>query len=195
MHITADDLVDALRSQDLRITEPRRLVCEIIARRHGDHLTASAIYEAVSSGSSGSVDRATVYRTLDALEEAGAVRHSHLGNGPTVYHLAEEAGHHHLVCTECGRTVSVRSETIAPLIGTLEEATVEADEAFAAMLERAQGWARAELDHVFEEEDKVLERLREQARLAGEENASKERLGDLLISLIAVVQAKSGRGG
>jgi Fur family ferric uptake transcriptional regulator len=123
MHITADDLVDALRSQDLRITEPRRLVCEIIARRHGDHLTASAIYEAVSSGSSGSVDRATVYRTLDALEEAGAVRHSHFGNGPTVYHLAEEAGHHHLVCTECGRTVSVRSETIAPLIGTLEEAT------------------------------------------------------------------------
>lgn len=102
------------------------------------------------------------------------------------------------------RALEARSEEIAalkmnPLLlryeGTLEEATDEAEEAFAAMLERAQGWARAELDHVFEEEDKVLEHLREQARLAGEENASKERLGDLLISLIAVVQAKSGRGG
>jgi Fur family transcriptional regulator, ferric uptake regulator len=123
MHITADDLIGVLRSEDLRITEPRRLVCEVIATRHAEHLTAAAIIEAVASETGGSVDRATVYRTLDVLEEAGAIKHGHIGHGPTVYHLAEESDHQHLVCQSCHRTVAIQASDLAPLLTEIESST------------------------------------------------------------------------
>jgi Fur family ferric uptake transcriptional regulator len=123
MHITADDLISILRAEDLRITEPRRLVCEVIAARHDDHLTAAAIYDAVESETDGSVDRATVYRTLEVLESAGAIKHGHIGHGPTVYHLAEESGHQHLVCQSCGRTVTVGTTALVPFLDTIRATT------------------------------------------------------------------------
>ncbi len=123
MHITAEDLIEHLRTQGLRITEPRRLVCEVIAKRHSEHLTAAAIYDIVRSGTDGGLDRATVYRTLDALEEAGAIRHSHIGHGPTVYHLADTAEHQHLLCTRCGRTIAIDRSTISELLETITNET------------------------------------------------------------------------
>ena len=101
------------------------------------------------------------------------------------------------------RALESRAEELAalkqnPVLLRYEGAAGEdgagAEQTYTAMLNRAHGWARAELDHVFQEEDKVLEHLQEQARLAGEEAASKDSLDDLLISLIAVVQPKSGQG-
>jgi Fur family ferric uptake transcriptional regulator len=123
MHITADDLVEVLRAGDLRITEPRRLVCDVIATRHAEHLTAAAIYDAVQSDFGGDLDRATVYRTLDALEEAGAIKHGHIGHGPTVYHLADEAPHQHMVCSRCERTVTIDVGTVQPFLDTIVERT------------------------------------------------------------------------
>ena len=49
------------------------------------------------------VHRASVYRALEALTDAGIVQHVHLGHGATAYHLADEAGEHlHLQCEVCG---------------------------------------------------------------------------------------------
>jgi len=123
MHITADDLIAVLRAEDLRITEPRRLVCEVIATRHDDHLTAASIYDAVESETHGGVDRATVYRTLEVLESAGAIKHGHIGHGPTVYHLAEESPHQHLVCQSCGRTVTVGAADLVPFLDAVRADT------------------------------------------------------------------------
>jgi Fur family ferric uptake transcriptional regulator len=123
MHITADDLVEVLRAGDLRITEPRRLVCDVIATRHAEHLTAAAIYDAVQSDFGGDLDRATVYRTLDALEDAGAIKHGHIGHGPTVYHLADEAPHQHMVCSRCERTVTIDLGTVQPFLDAIVERT------------------------------------------------------------------------
>ncbi|KAA3636019.1 MAG: transcriptional repressor [Armatimonadetes bacterium] len=123
MHISADDLVDVLRSEGLRITNPRRLVCTVIAERHSDHLTAAAIFDAVSTRSDGDLDIATVYRTLDVLEQAGAIKHGHIGHGPTVYHLAYEADHQHLVCSSCGSTVSIPTRDLRSFIDVITERT------------------------------------------------------------------------
>lgn len=123
MHITADDLIAVLRSEDLRITDGRRLVCEVIAKRHAEHLTAAGIYDIVQSDTHGDLDRATVYRTLDALESAGAIKHGHIGHGPTVYHLAEDADHQHLVCSKCGRTVAVDRSDIEGFLTAIEKNT------------------------------------------------------------------------
>lgn len=123
MHVSPDELIDVLRRDGLRITEPRRLVCEVVATRHHEHLTAAAIYDIVRTESDGDLDRATVYRTLDALESAGVIRHGHIGHGPTVYHLSEESSHQHVVCDTCGTVRSIDDDSIAPLIAAIESGT------------------------------------------------------------------------
>ncbi len=50
----------------------------------------------------------TVYRTLQSLAEVGAVDALHMANGETLYrHCLNGDHHHHLVCTQCGRTVEI----------------------------------------------------------------------------------------
>lgn len=123
MHIEAETLIDALRSQGLRITKARRAVCAIVAERHDDHLTAAKILDEVRARENASADQSTVYRTLDALEEADLLVHSHLGHGPAVYHLADEAAHQHVVCRNCGATASVPTAGLSEWLAELERAT------------------------------------------------------------------------
>lgn len=107
VHIGPEDLVAALRAEGYRITAARRALCEVIAAAHDQHLSAADIYSRTRAHAGRRVDRATVYRTLEALQDAGLLAHSHLGHGPSVYHLADEAGHQHLICASCGKTLTI----------------------------------------------------------------------------------------
>lgn len=49
----------------------------------------------------------TVYRTLQAMAEAGTVDTLRADTGESVYRLCSEHHHHHLVCRDCGATVEV----------------------------------------------------------------------------------------
>ena len=109
MGIAASALVEGLRRAGLRVTKARRSVCAVLADAgEHEHLTAADVAERA-----GKVDLSTVYRTLDALEEIGLVRHVHLGHGPGAYHVAPVDDHHHLVCDSCGATVDVPMEDLA----------------------------------------------------------------------------------
>jgi Fur family ferric uptake transcriptional regulator len=123
MHITSDRLLDALRAEGLRITSARRAVCEIIARSHGDHLTAQTIHDATRHELQADVDRSTVYRTLEALETAQVLQHSHIGQGASVYHLASEPRHQHLLCAQCGATQSLAAEDLTAVIDEIQRRT------------------------------------------------------------------------
>lgn len=60
------------------------------------------------------VDKSTVYRFLDELEQLGIIDHVHLGHGPAVYHFGDQS-HHHLVCEACGTVVEVPIEAFLNL--------------------------------------------------------------------------------
>jgi len=122
MHITADDLIATLRINGLRITDARRAVCGVIARSHGDHLDAATIHDRVNRDLGTDIDLSTVYRTLEALEEAGAVRHAHLGEA-AVYHLSEEQPHQHLVCRVCGSTTALPASDLTGFLASVENLT------------------------------------------------------------------------
>ncbi|HEU4915993.1 MAG TPA: Fur family transcriptional regulator [Acidimicrobiia bacterium] len=119
MHITATKLVDALGERGYRITKARRAVCEVVAAAHDEHLSAADIYQRARETTGTRLDRSTVYRTLEALEDAGLLAHSHLGHGPSVYHLAEDAGHQHLICRNCGRTMTLPPEEADRIAGAI----------------------------------------------------------------------------
>jgi Fur family ferric uptake transcriptional regulator len=65
------------------------------------------------------VNLSTVYRGLEALEQVGLVRHTHLGAGGSTYHLAAASDHLHLQCNNCGRIISLEqsaAESFAALV-------------------------------------------------------------------------------
>jgi len=122
MHITADDLLDALRGQGNRITNSRRGVCEVIAQSHDDHLDAGKILEQVRAQGY-AADQSTVYRTLEALEAAGVLHHGHLGHSAAVYHLSDESAHQHLVCDNCGTTMTLDAGVLSAWAASIEAST------------------------------------------------------------------------
>ena len=112
----ADDLIDALRHEGLRITRSRRAICEVLAESPEAHLSAAQIQVAAQELIGSSINESTVYRTLDTLEERGYLHHIHPGHAPGVIHLSVVAEHHHLVCENCGRIVDVPFGELEPLV-------------------------------------------------------------------------------
>ena len=119
MHLSADDLVNALRERSLRITKARRAICEVLATSHEEHMSAMDILERARDKAGVAIDQSTVYRTLDVLEEFGYLHHVHLGHGAGVYHLSEESDHQHLVCEHCGTSVEIPLEELAPVLASV----------------------------------------------------------------------------
>ncbi len=110
--------VETLRERRLKLTPQRRLIVETI-HNAGGHITAEDIISQVQARMPG-INKSTVYRTLDLLEEAGCVVKSELGN-QSVYHHTEEGRHHHLVCVSCGSTTDCDEGLFTAVVALLVE--------------------------------------------------------------------------
>jgi Fur family ferric uptake transcriptional regulator len=95
--VVGPDLAVKLHARGLRVTPQRERVLAMV--RNLGHATPEEISDAVPE-----VDLATVYRTLDVLEEIGMVRHTHLDHGAPAYRPAED-DHVHVVCHDCGSVI------------------------------------------------------------------------------------------
>ena len=97
--------VSALDRAGYRLTEPRRSLAALIAD-HDGHFTAAELVAEARSQRLG-VGRATVFRTLDVLEELGTIERLDLPSGEHAYVGCEPIHHHHVVCSGCGRTSEI----------------------------------------------------------------------------------------
>ena len=61
------------------------------------------------------VNRSTVYRTLDVLEQLGIVRHSHGRDGREEFHVAPASEHGHATCERCGAVLELQGDEVAGL--------------------------------------------------------------------------------
>jgi Fur family ferric uptake transcriptional regulator len=68
------------------------------------------------------VGRASVYRTLEQLEELNLVNRLEMGRGTASYERIEPTGehHHHAVCEKCGRVEPFEDPGLERAIGRLE---------------------------------------------------------------------------
>lgn len=67
-----------------------------------------------------SVGRASVYRTLDRLEQLRLIQRVDVGGDAVGYERVDpKAHHHHLVCQECGRLSPFTSEPLEAAIETV----------------------------------------------------------------------------
>ncbi len=116
-HVAGDatDALAVLREHGLRLTGPRRRVVEVLFSAAGP---VSA--ETISTTLDGSVDPASVYRTLEALERTGLVQHVHFGHGAGLYEPFRDERRAYAVCETCGVVRAVSSaelDAVRRLIG------------------------------------------------------------------------------
>ena len=76
-------IVTAFDRAGLRVTEPRRSLAALIAEQDG-HFTAADLVQAAQAQRLG-IGRATVFRTLEVLEDLGAVERLDLPSGEHAY--------------------------------------------------------------------------------------------------------------
>ena len=102
-----DTLKAILKSKGYSLTEPRKLVFELMLDR--DPQTIAEII----TRANGRVDRATVYRTTQLFENIGITHRLNIG---WKYKLelsdAFVGHHHHLHCTNCGKTYDLPANTM-----------------------------------------------------------------------------------
>lgn len=98
-------LLDALDRGGYRVTEPRRVVVELIGARSG-HFTAADLVDDARRRRL-RIGRATIFRALDLLDELGAIERLDLPTGEHAYVGCAPAHHHHVVCLGCGQAAEI----------------------------------------------------------------------------------------
>lgn len=96
---------ELLRKSGHKATRQRLAILTTL-RHAGGHVTASEIYERVK-GSYPYVDVSTVYRTLGVLKEMRLVAETDMGTGESTYEWIRPRRHHHLICRNCDRVISI----------------------------------------------------------------------------------------
>ena len=102
--------MDTLEENGYRSTLPRQAVANAIASQQ-NHFTAEALRARLPG-----LGRATIYRSLKLLVEAGVVCRVLLEDGKLHYQLSHRGHHHHLLCVECGASQDLLGCSIEDLL-------------------------------------------------------------------------------
>ena len=107
------DLLATLEDQGYRLTAPRRDIIGLLGRKREGFSTEELCAELPGVG------RATVYRTIKLLMEAGALCKLALPDGAPKYTMSRFGHHHHTVCVRCGTVGDFRDTTVERLMRTI----------------------------------------------------------------------------
>lgn len=101
-----------IQSKGLRNTPQRNSIAEVVFSTD-DHFTADELWERVRKTRL-RTSRATVYRTISLLVEAGLLHEIDLGEEQKTYdpNFVDSPAHNHLVCIDCGKVVEFEDENI-----------------------------------------------------------------------------------
>lgn len=109
---------DRLSAAGERVTRQRVLVANALAA-DGRQLTADQLYRSLRRQEPG-IGRATVFRTLETLVDAGVARRLELEGHVYAYVACLPEHHHHLACTRCGRVEEIDEAYVRPIAERLE---------------------------------------------------------------------------
>lgn len=100
----------AFAEEGRRDTRQRRALREHLAVSLS-FVSAQQLYDNLRAGGD-KVGLATIYRTLQAMSEAGEVDAVRTDDGETIYRMCGPRHHHHLVCRNCGLTVELDGPSV-----------------------------------------------------------------------------------
>ena len=101
----------ALKEAGLKVTLPRLKILEILQQPECQHISAEELYKLlIDLGEE--IGLATVYRVLNQFDDAGIVTRHHFEGGKSVFELATQKHHDHLVCLDCGAVIEFSDDVI-----------------------------------------------------------------------------------
>jgi Fur family ferric uptake transcriptional regulator len=119
---------DRLTAAGERVTRQRLLVANELAAS-GRRLTAEQLFRNLRRREP-AIGRATVFRTLETLVDAGVARRLELDGHVYAYVACLPAHHHHIACTSCGLVEEIDEAYVAPIAERLSrEMGFEIDDA------------------------------------------------------------------
>ncbi|MBN2558023.1 MAG: transcriptional repressor [Clostridia bacterium] len=112
---------DLLRDTGMRWTRQRQLIYDEILRRKG-HFSAEVIWKKLTTRHPG-MGLSTIYRTLQLLEDKKIIKRIPIAGETTIYECEDGTphGHHHIFCTECGKTIEMHVD----MLDSIEEIVME----------------------------------------------------------------------
>lgn len=115
MKNTIDVLKDKLKETGFKITPQRRAIVEILLKNNHTHLSSEEIYDLVREDCP-EIGLATVYRTMQLLDEIGAISKLNLDDGCIRYEIClnkeDSHNHHHLICKKCGKIMEAKEDLL-----------------------------------------------------------------------------------
>ena len=104
------DFVTELRKRGNRITNAREVVCNILETSGHRHFTVEELHLTALKKDK-SIDLATVYRTLELLEDLDLIEHSHQVHGSGLYFVKDVHSNIHVVCESCRKIEDIDEQT------------------------------------------------------------------------------------
>jgi Fur family transcriptional regulator, ferric uptake regulator len=106
-------MTQALRGAGIRVTRQRKALISILAEAD-DHPDAVELHRRSAEQEPG-ISLSTVYRTLSALEEKGAIQRLQFEGEPARFERADLPHHDHMIDIDTGKVVEFCSDRIEHL--------------------------------------------------------------------------------
>ena len=117
MSIDMADLRRRFREKQYKVTPQRQKILQTFIDNQEKHLSAEDVYLLLQVDSP-DIGLATVYRSLEMLEELGFLHRIEFGDGKSRYELAtgeSTHAHHHLICLSCGTVLEFGDDLMETL--------------------------------------------------------------------------------
>lgn len=103
--MTLNHIIEVLRKDGYKVTEPRKIILQILINNIDTLLSADELYLMVKLENK-KINRSTVYRNLEIFTEAGLMYKTLSDQGISKVKLkCTTEHHHHLMCDICGKIV------------------------------------------------------------------------------------------
>ena len=112
--------VDFLKQKGLKLTQPRKIILDAVFETH-QHFNVDLLYDMIRKDHD-DVSRATIYRTMPLLIEAGLIKQSLRCQAKDHYeHIFGHRNHLHLICMNCQKIIEIESIEIETELKKLAE--------------------------------------------------------------------------
>ena len=122
---TMENLKNKLKESGLKITPQRRAIINILIGHENRHLSSEEIYDLVRENCP-EIGLATVYRTMQLLDEIGVISKLNLDDGCIRYEInlnkSDCHNHHHLICKNCSKIIEVEDDLMDDVENKIQSA-------------------------------------------------------------------------
>lgn len=103
---------EILKENKLKFTKQRELLLKALFQLETHYLSEELYIELKKNPANKNLGIATVYRTLNLLEDAGIVTSINMGAMGKKFELANKPHHDHMICQSCGKIIEFQNELI-----------------------------------------------------------------------------------